>query len=143
MGTKLQELRNGCFAKAMDDEPMMVLLARDVSAADFTDAWADRREEDISAGRKPASDMAQVQEARQNAADMRAWREANDGKWRTGLFARQEQLTDAVSAGMAAEQAKIPAAMGETRDDMLRRDAAKPWDGGAGEPGQPGDPEPR
>lgn len=100
MGTKLEELRSGCFARAMDDEPMLVLLARDQSAADLADAWADRREDDIKAGRKPASDMKQVLEVREIAKRMRAWREANDGAWRTGLFARQEELTGRVAAGM-------------------------------------------
>ncbi len=103
MGTKLQELRNGCFARAMDDEPMLVLLARDTSAPDLADAWADRREADIQAGRKPASDMQQVQEVREIAQRMRAWREANDGAWRNGLFARHEQLVDTVNRGVQAE----------------------------------------
>lgn len=99
MGTKLQELRSGCFAAAMDDEPMFVLLARDESAPKGADDWADRREADIEAGRKPASDMVKVQEARKCAADMRTWREENDGAWRSGLFARQQQLGEAVQSG--------------------------------------------
>lgn len=103
MGTKLEELRNGCFARAMDDEPMLVLLARDISAADLADAWADRREADIQAGRKPASDMKQVLEVRGIAARMRDWREANDGAWRTGLFARQDDLAGKVAEGMDRE----------------------------------------
>lgn len=101
MGTKLAELRDGCFAAAMDDEPMFVLLARDESAPQGADDWADRREAEIQAGRRPASDMSKVQEARQTAANMRAWREANDGKWREGLFARQEQLKGQVAQGMS------------------------------------------
>ena len=105
MGTKLQELRDGCFARAMDDEPMFVLLARDQSAPQGARDWADRREAEVKAGRKPASDMVQVQEARQCADRMEAWREANDGAWRSGLFARQEQLSETVTEGMAAEPA--------------------------------------
>ena len=87
MGTKLTEMRDGCFHKAMDDEPMFVLLARDPSAPDLVAAWADQREREINAGKRPASDMAQVHEARSNAANMRSWRVINDGAWRTGLFA--------------------------------------------------------
>lgn len=96
MGTKLQELRNGCFAAAMDDEPMFVLLARDPSAPDNVRAWADEREAAINAGRKPGTDRSKVEEARACADKMEAWREENDGAWRTGLFARQEQLADKV-----------------------------------------------
>lgn len=86
MGTKLTELRNGCFYNAMDDEPMFVLLARDPSAPFKVEDWANTREAEIKRGRRPASDMAQVNEARETAQRMRVWREANDGKWRTGLF---------------------------------------------------------
>jgi hypothetical protein len=99
MGTKLQELRNGCFAAAMDDEPMLVLLARDVSAPPHARSWADQREADIAAGRKPASDMEKVHEVRRLADEMEAWRESNDGAWRKGLFARQEHLARTISEG--------------------------------------------
>jgi hypothetical protein len=87
MGTKLQELRNGCFANAMDDEPMFVLLARDPNAPAQVREWADQREHDINAGRRPTTDRAQVAEARQCADNMERWREENDGAWRSGLFA--------------------------------------------------------
>lgn len=100
MGTKLQELRSGCFAAAMDDEPMFVLLARDPHAPAMVREWADARQRDINAGRKPASDMDKVMEARDTADRMEAWREENDGAWRNGLFARQQQLSEAVAAGM-------------------------------------------
>jgi hypothetical protein len=106
MGTKLQELRNGCFAAAMDDEPMFVLLARDPSAPAQVRAWADEREAAINAGRKPASDMSKVQEARDCADNMERWREENDGAWRNGLFARQQQLGDAVQEGLDREMPK-------------------------------------
>lgn len=99
MGTKLQELRNGCFAAAMDDEEMFVLLARDMSAPETVRRWADEREADIEAGRKPHSDRQKVDDARATADKMEAWREENDGAWRNGLFARQQQLGEAVQAG--------------------------------------------
>lgn len=89
MGTKLTELRDGCFHRAMDDEPMFVLLARDPSAPNLVRQWAQKRELDINEGRKPASDMVMVQEARDAADRMEAWREQNDGAWREGLFARE------------------------------------------------------
>jgi hypothetical protein len=90
MGTKLQELRDGCFAKAMDDEPMFVLLARDPAAPALVRAWALERKTDIATGKRPASDMAQVFEAEQCATKMEAWRRENDGAWRTGLFANSD-----------------------------------------------------
>lgn len=86
MGTKLQELRNGCFGKAMDDEPMFVLLSRDPAAPKFVRDWADQREEEINAGKRPPGDRAQVSEARITANDMEQWRRENDGAWREGLF---------------------------------------------------------
>jgi hypothetical protein len=122
MSTKLQELRDGCFARAMDDEPMLVLLARDVSAPKLARDWADQREADIHAGRKPASDMVQVQEVRELADRMEAWREANDGAWRTGLFARQEQLGTAVREGMQAEQDKFTAPKDAEADERHQRE---------------------
>jgi hypothetical protein len=80
----------------MDDEEMFVLLARDTSAPGKVRQWADEREIDIRHGRKPSSDMNKVVEARQCADKMEAWREKNDGAWRNGLFAHQEQLADKV-----------------------------------------------
>ena len=82
MGTKLTELRDGCFHRAMDDEPMFVLLGRDPSAPDIVEAWARTRESEIERQRRPRADMAQVIEARETAQRMRDWRTANDGAWR-------------------------------------------------------------
>lgn len=145
MGTKLQELRSGCFARAMDDEPMFVLLARDVTAPTQVRAWAIQRKADISMGRKPASDMAVVEEAFATADKMEAWREQNDGAWRGGLFGqgtRQESIAiDAEFGGTEPLVAACPipleswrctrgvghdgpceaVPMGESRDEMLRR----------------------
>jgi len=84
MGTKLTELRDGCFAKALDEEPMFVLLARDPKAPELVERWADDREDEISWGKRPTSDMTQVIEARQTANKMRIWRQLNDGAWRKG-----------------------------------------------------------
>lgn len=86
MGTKLEELRHGCFARAMDDEPMFVLLARDPSAPRLVRQWAMEREADVKAGKRPATDLAVVEEAHGCADRMEAWRAQNDGAWRSGLF---------------------------------------------------------
>lgn len=103
MGTKLQELRDGCFARAMDDEPMFILLARDPGAPTLVRAWCDQREQEIEQGKRPAADIEQVREARRCADRMEGWREGNDGAWRQGLFARHEELKGAVRDGMEAE----------------------------------------
>lgn len=82
MGTKQQPGAFDCYEKAMPDEPMFTLLARDPRAAWAVRAWASTREYDIEVGRAPASDTAAVAEARQCADDMEKWRLENDGTWR-------------------------------------------------------------
>lgn len=88
MGTKLTELRSGCFHAAMDDEPMFVLLARDPSAPKLVRQWADKRTGEINSGTRPASDMGKVLDALENADRMEHWRKENDGAWRDGLFGK-------------------------------------------------------
>lgn len=87
MGTKLQELRDGCFHAAMDDEPMFVLLARDDDAPRLVRNWAAQRLDEIERGYRPSTDTDKVREARQCADNMEKWRITNDGAWRDGLFA--------------------------------------------------------
>lgn len=82
MGTKNQPGRYDCYANALPDEPMFILLARDPDAADHVDCWARVREVGIEYGQFPEKDTALVAEARQCASNMRAWRKANDGAWR-------------------------------------------------------------
>lgn len=103
MSTKLKELRDGCFARAMDDEPMFVLLARDTRAAQHVRDWATQRRADISLGKKPATDMAQVEDAFRTADAMEAWREENDGAWRAGLFA-DEAMRNTGGEGVLSEE---------------------------------------
>jgi hypothetical protein len=75
MGTKDHPSTFDCYAKAADDEPYFVLLARDASAPSLVERWANRRERAIAEGRKPATDSTMVSEARECAKAMRAWRE--------------------------------------------------------------------
>lgn len=82
MGTKNNPGAYDCYANALPDEPMFVLLARDPDAPDQVEAWAWGRYDAIRMGERPASDMAMVEEARECAKAMRAWRAANDGAWR-------------------------------------------------------------
>lgn len=77
MGTKLKPGKFDCYANAADDEPIFVLLARDASAPASVEEWANKRQQDIEAGIKPASDIPMVVEARECARNMREWRAKN------------------------------------------------------------------
>lgn len=80
MGTKIDGDR--CYDAAMPDEPMFVLLARDESSPKLVRQWAAIRQSLISAGLKPESDQAQVDEALALADRMEAWRRDADEAWR-------------------------------------------------------------
>ena len=82
MGTKANPGDFDCYANAMPDEPMFVLLARDPDFCRLVREWARRRELDIDCGERPESDIVMVEEARQCATDGQKWRRRNFGKWR-------------------------------------------------------------
>lgn len=67
MGTKNRPGKFDCYANAADNEPMFILLARDVHAPALVEIWANMRE---NTGEAPEV----VAEARQCAADMRTYR---------------------------------------------------------------------
>jgi hypothetical protein len=82
MGTKANPAKFDCYANAMPDEPMFVLLGRDPLAPYHVREWAELRAEAIRTGNKPDSDWAMVEEARECADNMEHWRKENNGKWR-------------------------------------------------------------
>lgn len=82
MGTKKSPGMFDCYANALPDEPMFVLLARDPDAPDLIETWAQIREIAIQGGHRPFNDKLLVAEARECARNMREWRKFNDGKWR-------------------------------------------------------------
>lgn len=82
MGTKNNPNPNDCYAKALPDEPMFVLLARDLTAPELVRDWAEIREVEVEDGIRPAEDRSLVTEARNVADAMEMWRADNDGKWR-------------------------------------------------------------
>lgn len=82
MGTKLNPGEFDCYANALPDEPMFVLLARDALAPDVVRQWAALIEHAINRGMKPETDIAKVKEARTCADAMGLWRVENNGKWR-------------------------------------------------------------
>lgn len=80
MSTKIDG--DGCYDAALPDEPMFVLLARDESAPKFVREWCAIRQSLISAGIKPESDQAQIDEAYALADRMEAWRASANEAWR-------------------------------------------------------------
>lgn len=82
MSTKENPGAFDCYAKALPDEPMFVLLARDPDFQRFVREWALNRELAVVCGERPQSDMAMVQEALDCAIAGAFWRRQNYGKWR-------------------------------------------------------------
>lgn len=82
MGTKNNPDPNDCYVRALPDEPLFTLLARDLDAPRTVEIWAEMRERGVCEGRYPTSDLAQVDKAYRDARKMRKWRDENDGKWR-------------------------------------------------------------
>lgn len=117
MGTKLEGDR--CYDGAMPNEPMFVLLARDESAPKLVREWAAIRQSLISAGLKPETDLAQVNEAFALADRMEAWRRDADEAWRKQAafdFAEgtQEAFRDAVVHGVGATLTGFDEGSGES-----------------------------
>lgn len=67
MGTKLYPGKHDCYEKAESDEPMFVLLARDIFAPDVVEIWCKKRLDLIVAGQAPDSDLEKVREAKELA----------------------------------------------------------------------------
>lgn len=77
MGTKNNPGSYDCYANADPNEPMFVLLARDITAPAVIEKWMEYREGLIILGKKPESDRAMLQEARDCVEAMLEWRERN------------------------------------------------------------------
>jgi hypothetical protein len=82
MSTKNNPGKYDCYAAALSDEPMFVLLARDLQAPKLIEAWARDRRSRVLAGECPQSDMGVVKDAEDVARDMIEWRRAHEGHWR-------------------------------------------------------------
>lgn len=81
MGTKENPGPFDCYANALPDEPMFILLARDTAAPAAIRAWARVRRSHIDMRTRPESDEPMIQQALKCAKEMEDWRKANDGKW--------------------------------------------------------------
>lgn len=77
MGTKAEELVDGCFARAAADEPLFVLRARDPLAPQIVRKWADRfRTAHLNhntQGRALAKAILKYEDAMDTASKMEAW----------------------------------------------------------------------
>lgn len=81
---------DSCFAKALPDEPVFTLLARDPQAPVLLRKWANDREakkpDDVIIGGRwttpPHPDQEQIDNARYCASRMEVWRFEHDGDWR-------------------------------------------------------------
>lgn len=82
MGTKNNPGKFDCYDNADPDEPMFIILGRDVHGASAVRKWANDREAFIKAGLKPTDDMRMVWEARECADAMEAYRLAYEAKKR-------------------------------------------------------------
>jgi len=78
METKATLNLAGCYARALPDEPMFILLARDISAPGAIRAWADLRLKMP----KAEADLSQIEEALATADSFEHWRIDHDGEWR-------------------------------------------------------------
>jgi hypothetical protein len=70
VGTKNNPGNFDCYTNAEPDEPMFILLARDIGAPALVDAWAAERE-------RAGEDPTKVKEAQDCADAMRRWRAEN------------------------------------------------------------------
>lgn len=100
MGNKIDG--DMCYAAALPDEPMFVLLARDPFAPQLVRDWAHQRQVDINNGERPAEDEAKVHEALEQAGRMESWRVANNGKWRRPEFQCAAPNYNPISAAFRA-----------------------------------------
>lgn len=82
MSSKLKPGKFDCYANALPDEEMFVILARDPDFYRLVSEWAQRRIQDIQCGLRPESDWPMVIEAQSCAVNGADWRRRNNGKWR-------------------------------------------------------------
>ncbi len=101
MATKLNPGPRDCHARALPDEPLFTLLARDPIAPFLVSIWASMRNGDVEAAGVKFRKMLQAvavpyidapepdaaREALECALAMFDWRPANDGRWREDVAA--------------------------------------------------------
>jgi hypothetical protein len=81
MGSKKFPDKFAGHGRALPEEPIFTLLARDPQFGTLVREWAARRHAEIMCGVRPHADQAQVAAALDCATDGEAWRRVNAGKW--------------------------------------------------------------
>lgn len=94
MSTKEKPGEFDCYKRALPNEPMFVLLARDPVAPQLIMMWAQQRARDINRGERPGSDAKIVTEAMDVAQAMIKWRMENNGKWHEDSALKVQPETD-------------------------------------------------
>lgn len=127
MVTKINPGLGDYFRRALPDEPLFIILARDPSGPAQIIEWSDRRRKDIMKEfidnadkleddteffKSRRRELQQCSEADEIAGRMIAWRAANEGAWRDGAPPRP-RLGD------------IDPALKETVSDALRSSIAQ------------------
>lgn len=82
MSTKENPTANGCYEKALPNEQMFILLARDPDAPSVVRFWTELRLRRIREGSAPIGDTIIATEALGCATLMEEWRNDNMGTWR-------------------------------------------------------------
>lgn len=107
METKNNPGPNSCYAKALPDEPMFILLGRDPDAPTTIRAWAGIREQRLIDEDKDGSEDEQIDAAVADAEAFEKWRADNDGKWRdakpTPIEHPSEEMTSLAGRVLAAD----------------------------------------
>lgn len=80
MATKRNPGEFDCYAAADYDEPIFTLRAADPAAPMCVREWAYLRRKSIEAGKHPPEDIAKVDEAKNVADAMDAWRRKRKGR---------------------------------------------------------------
>lgn len=113
MGTKNNPGEFDCLAKALPDEPMFVLLARDPLAPELVRQWASRRSMTAE-----TSEFAKLNEARTCAGAMEIWRAAN---WP----ARKGEPVEPATISKADHDARVTELLAANNREVERRRAAE------------------
>ena len=91
MGTKNDPGVFDCYAAALPDEPMFVMLARDPNFQYHVQDWATRRQLAVFCGDRPMTDIEMVDEAYGCAVKGSNWRRENNGIWRRSPVMKSEE----------------------------------------------------
>lgn len=108
-------------------EPQFLLLARDPQFAPLIETWVAQREADIRCGARPASDIAQVTNAKIILAEGAQWRLKNNGVWRK--FDQNGHVSGDIAEQHKGDVSKYYGLTGQNTDGPLQTVTAQFGDG--------------